>query len=265
MSTTSLKNYKNLTLSELYKLNLHPTNRDINQQHVNELKKVIMDEGIDKLPPLQVGLWTNNILDGQTRDRALLQLAREGKIDPYTTMTVQYVDVAPEDEESYIIKINGGKGTKPWVLKDYISSKIKGGNSNVVLFDKWRREKLGEKGSARVAMSILKGCNCTNSIKNGDFTLTKNEINTGDAVLNEMNQIFSLFKVTKNSNNIEAFASVWMNIRNEHSFKDWMKVFKNKTYKNKYIRNLDKVSTRREAWENVFNDAHRAIETSVAA
>lgn len=264
MNNNGLKNYKNLTLSELYKLNLHPTNRDINQQHVNELKKVIMDEGLDKLPPLQVGLWTNNTLDGQGRREATLQLAREGKIDPHTTMTVQYVDVAPEDEEAYIIKINGGKGTKPWVLKDYISSKIKGGNSNVVLFDKWRREKLGEKGSIRIAMSILKGYNCTKLIKNGDFTLTKDEINTGDNVLDEMKHIFSLFKVIPNSNNIEAFASAWRGIRNEHSFKDWMKVFKNRTNKTKYIRNLDKVSTRREAWENVFNDAHRALEMKVA-
>lgn len=263
MSTTSLKNYKNLTLSELYDLNLHPQNRDIVQPHVNDLKKAIMDNGVDKLPPLQVGFWTNNILDGQYRREAIFQLVRDGKLSSNTRVTAQFVNVQPEDEAKYITNINNHQ--RQWQLNDFIESKVKAGDPNVIIFNNWRKKHLGEKGSYRIAMAILKGHNCKKEIDKGTFTITQDEIARGNNVYNEMTQIFNLFKVTKNSNNIEAFSRVWIDIRDEHTFSEWMKVFKNKTYKNRYIRNLDKVSTKREAWENVFNDAHRAIEKSVAA
>ena len=113
------KNIKSLNREQLESFNQNSENRLINHGHKNRIKKQ-MEESLDYFAPITVNQRTNNIIDGQHRCSAFIELIDEGRLSKESTLDVKYLDIPEEKEKEAIV--NANVNAKNWSLDDYIFS-----------------------------------------------------------------------------------------------------------------------------------------------
>jgi hypothetical protein len=236
------------------RFNSNNENRVINHGHVNRIKEQ-MKQHLDVFPPITINEVTNNIIDGQHRLKAFQKLVDEGDISKDSQISVMYVNIPISEEKESII--NANTNSKNWSLDDYIASYSKC-NSEYKKLNEWCQSHTlctdGKKSKFRYGAAMLKGVACAASLKDGSFFLTEEDIERGEKIHTELVEIVGVLGKPIKGNYFEYMAVSWNQVREWHSFKEWLKEFKLK--KNAINK---KPFANKKDWDNIFADIHRAI------
>lgn len=245
-----------VTYEETLKFGTNQENRTINHGHVEKMKKQCL-KSLEIMPPITINVVTNHIIDGQHRLKAFQSLIESGKIGRDTKIKVMYVEVPIEEEKEQIIEAQ--VNSKSWSLDDYIASYAKAGIISYIKLDEWCKahplSNQNGKSKFRYGAAIITGKRCSSDLKNGEFSFTEEEFQRADEVHAEMLEIVELFGLKGKGAWIESLANSWMAVRNQHEFRSWMRELKNK--KQRFLR-LPKDNSR--DWDNIFAQAHLAID-----
>lgn len=225
MATNKIVKVEYYNKDTLPKFNLHPKNRLINPVQVNSIAKAWLST-TERIDELDVGLHTHNILDGQHRNAAYYLACEKGT--PKQEIGIKYIDIAPEDEEQYII--NKNNLPKHWTAKDYLRRQqelkhmIYEFCSNYPIL--WPSNKNGKKRkepNVRYAYAILYGKNITKDLKT---------IKTFDADVNlkeaheradECQKIFQALEYTKTGPHVEHLCLAWYKIKTDPLYSNALK------------------------------------------
>ena len=231
-------------------------NRQYNHAHLDKIKKQFLTS-FEVIPPITVNILTNHVIDGQHRLRAYQNLIADGILTPDNKIKVMWVEI-PLDEEKEAI-INANTNSKNWSLDDYIGSYIKAGVQPYVKLNEWCKLHTltteNGKSKFRYGAAIISGKRCQVPLMNGDFNFTDEDLARAEEVHAEMLEIVELFQLKNKGYWIEALAVCWIPVRKKHDFKTWMREFKSK--KTTYIK-LPKTNSKE--WNNIFAQAHLAID-----
>ena len=223
------------SISKVNQFKFHPQNREILDSKVKYLRSVIFQDGIwQTIMPVVVNTVTMNILDGQYRRTVYLQLVNEGLIDPNVTkLWVEYVEMDPSEEHSYITKI---QEANHWDNEEFCESYVRGGDPNYITAKEFcdshplcnRVNKAGKVSSRayRLANIMLTGDRNEKHLRNGQLILSREDVKEGDAIHNEIMDILTTLKIetTIGRSGLEGLASSWRVFRkNGHPMKAWIK------------------------------------------
>jgi len=90
-----------------------------NSKHVNSIAKGIIKEGgLANFPPILVDVNTNQIIDGNTRYQAIINVLEEGKFTDPLVLRVIFKSVAPDEFDAEVRRYNAGQ--KKWNMLEYI-------------------------------------------------------------------------------------------------------------------------------------------------
>lgn len=231
-------------------------NRAYNHAHLSKIQKQCLTS-METMPPITINVITNHIVDGQHRLKAYQTLVENGQIDSEAKLKVMFVEIPVDDEKKAIIDAN--TNSKNWSLDDYILSYAKAGIISYVKLDEWcRNHSLSSdngKSKFRYGSAIITGRRCSSELKNGEFSFTEEEMQRADEVHAEMLEIVELFGLKGKGPWIESLANSWISVRNQHDFRTWIKELKSK--KSRFLK-LPKDNSRE--WDNIFAQAHLAID-----
>ena len=249
------KNIKSLNREQLELFNQNSENRLINHGHKSRIKKQ-MEESLDYFSPITVNKRTNNIIDGQHRWTAFIELVDEGKLPADSTLDVKYIDVPEEKEKEAIV--NANVNSKNWSLDDYIFSFSKK-NENYEKLIEWCANHMlcndGKKYKYRYGAAMLSGRGCSKELKDGTFTLTQENLDMGEQVHDELVDILEILGKKMSNPFMEALAVSWIGVRHLYPYNVWRKEIKAK--KNMLIK---KPSENQKEWNDIFALILRAIE-----
>lgn len=241
---------------ETLKFGANQENRAYNHAHLEKIKKQCLNS-LDTMPPITINVVTNHIIDGQHRLKAFQMLVENEQIELDSKIKVMFVEIPVEEEKQAIIDAN--TNSKNWSLDDYIASYAKAGILSYVKLDEWCKAHplASENGKSkfRYGAAIITGKRCSSDLKNGEFSFTEEEFQRADEVHAEMLEIVELFGLKGKGAWIESLANSWMAVRNQHEFRSWMRELKNK--KQRFLK-LPKDNSR--DWDNIFAQAHLAID-----
>jgi hypothetical protein len=249
--------FAEVSFEESLTFGLHPENRTLNPQHLDKIKKQMI-KSFDIIPAVTINVRTLHYIDGQHRGMSYTNLYQLGLLPQNAKLKVMFVDIPVEEEKQAIIDAN--TNSKNWTLENYITSHIKAGLVSYVSLEKWALQHTltSENGKSkfRYASAIVKGRRCTNEMKNGDFTFTEEELLRAEKVHAEMLEIVELLELKGRGLWIESLAVSWINVREQHDFRVWMKEFKSNK---QTILKMPKDNS--SDWNNIFAQAHLHIDT----
>lgn len=270
--------FQEMTLQEVSGFGKNQKNRMYNHQHLEKIENRWIEDAV-MIPPIQINTVTNNVIEGQHRLKAYIELMNEGLLPEDTKIKVLYYQVPEEDELDEII--NANINIKGWSLDDYIHCHVKCGLKPYCDLEEWCKEhslcylykndkENKEKGSKkqklkyRYGAAILTGKNCRKELQNGTFTFTEEQKKLANEVHGEMVDIITVMGKRGVGPWIESMAIAWHEVRTFHPFSVWMKEFKLK--KNTLLKYP---SDGKGDWKTIFNDIHGSIDrknvVSVAA
>lgn len=235
---------------------LNNKNRVYNASHLDKIKKQTL-RSTELMPAITVNTVTGNIIDGQHRHKAYIDLYGLGLLPRNATIKVMYVEIPEKYELEAIISAN--TNSKNWSLDDYIEAYIKLGIDSYVKLDEWSKSHLLTcecgKSKIRYASAILAGKRCGNALKSGSFEFTDDDYKRANIVHDEMFNIAEILGMKSRGSWIESFAVSWNKVRNQHEINIWLKEFKAKraTYSRMPTDN-DK------DWEKMFAQVHLNID-----
>lgn len=236
--------------------NLNNKNRVYNTRHLEKIRAQTI-RSTELMPPITINIITGNIIDGQHRHKAYVDLYALGLLPRHATIKVMYVEI-PEEKELEAI-INANTNSKNWTLDDYIASYIKLGIESYVRLEEWSKSHLLTcecgKSKIRYASAILAGKRCNPTLKSGMFTVTDEDFERANVIHDEMFQIAEILGMKSRGSWLESFAVSWNKVRNQHNINVWLKEFKAKkaTYGRMPTDN-DK------DWEAMFAQVHLNID-----
>ena len=213
-----------ITIKEVKNLGLHyhSQNREVNQAHVNHIKEFITDNdkgaALSHMGTVIVSIKSRNLLDGQHRVQACLELLEEKVLSPTDTLPFQWIWCADESEEYEEIKRFNNTG-KRWTSWDYF-------RGNKMLNENYRRlesfikecPKLRGKNSTRPAYALLFGKSYNRADFNaGKFTMTEEDRQRGLKMYNEIERLTTYLKAPEKIStygmapklNFEELACAW--------------------------------------------------------
>ena len=222
-------NFSKVSYEEAKEFGKNQRNRKINRGNLQKIKKQML-ESFDVIPPITVNAETMNIIDGQTRHKAFVELHEEGRIPSDWELKVMFVSIPEEDEIDAII--NANTNSKNWSCDDYFESYVKGDNMSYVNLDYFCKhheltfDSVKKKTKFRYGAAMVKGRECQEELKHGTFTCTEEELKTGDKVHNEILEILETIGWPKKVHWIGAMAIKWHEFRAKRPFSDWMKTIR---------------------------------------
>ena len=230
-------------------------NRKINPSHQRTIKQA-MELNLNFFPPIMVNSRTNNIIDGQHRSAAFIELVSENKLPSDSTLDVKFLDMSKTTEIDLIIDTN--VNSRKWNLDDYVSSLSKK-NVHYATLTNWctNHSLCNHKGRLkyRYAAAMLTGKTGCSRLKNGSFIVTEANLRMAENVHAEIIEILDILNKKKKSSFLEALTISWMEVRHLHSFTSWKREIKKK--KNMLIKKPDSCKSE---WDNIFNQVLRGIQ-----
>lgn len=235
-------------------------NRTINNIHVKNIKEGLRNS-LDLFPPITVNSNTLNIIDGQHRVTAFLELVNSGELPTTATLDVKYVNISPEDERE--CAVNANTCSKNWQLVDYINSfSITNENYRILLdwcqkhplcypnVSKTQKEKNNSKRDYRFrfASAILKQKSCATELKNGTLVITEDDLINASTLYAEIETILNLLPSKPSA--LEYVAIKWCSVRNFQEWNTWIKYIKKMKDTKKFME-LPRNNAR--DWEVIFN------------
>lgn len=231
-------------------------NREYNHSHLGKIKKQCL-ASLEAMPPISVNTLTNNIIDGQHRTRAFIELIQEGQLPTDSKLKVMYLEIPLSEEKQAIIDAN--TNSKNWSIDDYILSYAKAGIVSYAKLDEWCKlhSLTSDEGKSkfRYGSAIIKGKRCNTELKSGTFTFTDDDLTRAEEIHAEMLEIVELFGLKGKGEWLESLATSWYSARGQHEFRVWMRELKAK--KQRFLK-LPKSNSK--DWDNIFAQAHLAID-----
>lgn len=226
------ENFNEVSYEEAKEFGKNQRNRQVKPSNRAKIKKQML-ESFDLIPPITVNTVTMNIIDGQTRWEAFIQLHEAGKIPSDWKLKVMFVSIDEDTEIDAIINANTNGFT--WSCDDYFESYVKSKNPSYIKLDEFSKtheltydpNKKCKNKKFRYAAAIITGKDCQNELKHGTFTCTDEEVKEADKIHDEMNEILTITGWPKRAHYVPAMAIQWHKFRNRTSFNDWKKEFKN--------------------------------------
>lgn len=250
-----MNTFNKVTRSETNKFGFNALNRKLNHGHVNKLKERMKND-LQSFPAITVNSVTNNVTDGQHRLTAFQRLVDEGQLPADSTIYVMYINKPAEKEMEEIIDAN--TGSVNWSLDNFIESHSKRNFDYQKLNEFCMSHVLcndGNKKKYRYGAAMLKGVNCVKSLKDGTFSLTIEEIKKGEIIHDELLEILTILKFQLKGNFVETLSTSWSEVRDFHTFKEWIKELKLK--KNALSK---KNHDNKKDWDEIFGSLHRSID-----
>jgi hypothetical protein len=229
-------------LKKVKSFKFHPQNREVEEAKVKKLRQTLFKDGKwQTLAAVIVNVTTMNILDGQHRWTLYLQLVEEGLIDPNVTpLWIEYVEMNPQEEHAYITSL---QEANHWDNEEFCESYVKGGDTNYITAKEFcdshplcnHVNKAGKvsRRAYRLANIMLTGDRNEKHLRNGQLVLSKEDVQEGDAIHNEIQKILTALKIesTIGRSGLEGLASSWRVFRkNGHPMKAWIKELSKKKY-----------------------------------
>ena len=228
-------------------------NRKVDTRHVARIKKD-WEHSKDFIPPITINQTTNNIIDGQHRLQAFIELVDEGKLPSDSKILVRFINVEPSEEKQIIIDSN--TKSKNWKQSDYIDSYSESKEAYKKLIEWCLIHPLciDKKGKAkpRYGAAMIKGKGCGGMLKNGKFTVTDDELKNAEETHNELLQIIEILGLEQQGSYIENLAVEWAKAQKTYAIvtkKDWLSLL---TSKKNAIAKMPKSSGK--AWRTIFDD-----------
>lgn len=266
---------KNVDFSKIYSFNVaevpvfeifsrYLNNRggreDAMEKHVREIKDAILKEGnMDKIPPIIVDINTNQIVDGNCRNKALQYVVEEGSIDKKNlVMRVIYEDVTENEFDERVIQFNMGQ--QSWKLIDFIYNySLRGYTSFTKLIDFCNKNETlhdGNKINPRYGAAALKIS--SSDLKNVSLTINDEEIEVGNQTVFEATEIRKQFTSDLKANGggwYEPYLRAWAETRDclgDISFKDYLREVRNTVQKRKRDAEVPYGSNKKSDWVKWF-------------
>jgi hypothetical protein len=226
------ENFNEVSYEEAKEFGKNQRNRKVKASNRAKIKKQML-ESFDLIPPITVNTVTMNIIDGQTRWEAFIQLHEAGKIPSDWKLKVMFVNIDEDTEIDAIINANTNGFT--WSCDDYFESYVKGEDPSYLKLDEFTKNheltfdetKKVKKKKFRYAAAIIKGKDCQNELKRGTFTCTDEEVKEAEKIHDEMNEILDITGWTKRAHWLCAMAIQWHEYRKKRPYTEWRKAFKN--------------------------------------
>ena len=207
-------------------------------KHIQEIKKVILDGGMRKLPPIVVDINTLQIPDGNCRFKALLS-ALDDEVFDNLTLKVIYEDIPEEEFDDRVIELNTGQ--KSWSLLDYIyNHKLRGSGSHKKFIEFCvSNETLHSKDgliNPRYGAAAL--CIPQTHLKKSSLNVTDEAIEVANKAVYEAAEVRKKFSEDANANGggwYEPYLRAWAEFRNSLGnipFEEYLKEV-SKTLKNR--------------------------------
>jgi hypothetical protein len=245
-----------VSYEETLKYGKNQENRVYNHAHLERIKKQCLTS-LEVMPPITINVVTNHVTDGQHRLKAFHMLIESGLLPKDTLMKVMLVSIPEEEEKQAIIDAN--IYSKNWSVDDFIGSYARAGVDDYTRLDTWCKKHTltcdKDKSKFRYGAAIITGKRCQTTLISGDFTCTDEELKKAETVHAEMLEIVQLFGLKGKGSWIEALAVSWDKARKQHDFKTWFKELKAK--KQRFLK-LPKTNS--SEWDNIFAQAHYAID-----
>lgn len=221
-----------IKVKDLIYLNMHPLNRRIDQNHVNEFINIIRNDGdvdvVLSASELIVNEVTNTILDGNHRYPAIIKAANDGIIRPDAKVRVvleHYENLS--DEMDRIVELN--THSKNWQLQDYIDSFARWEEDRGEFDGPYTRlrnfclqhtlcapntEKKDSRPKYSYGIAMIKGQRRDKEIKRGELEISTAELEDANIIHNELCVIRERFGLPLHGNDIEGMAKEWILYRN---------------------------------------------------
>lgn len=241
---------------------------------IDESKKVIgnrmVDEGHIKLfigyserqlrnmPPITVNTRTGRLIDGQHRVRAIVKMIEQDILPNNYRYDVMLIDIPEEDERTEVI--NANIHSKGWTQFNYIQFYMEDVgddiSKNYKMLDDWCKDhqltapkRVNSSPKYRYGAAMMKGVGCSSILKNGDFKVTKEELNEAHKIHNEIVEILKIMDRLSACSWLENMAISWYNARRDTDFNKFMKVLKNESILND-VKGRPSIS--RRDWDYIF-------------
>lgn len=217
---------------EATKFKYNVANRLITKKHVDDfLDSILLDaEKLNKSEfpivfdavPIYVNPRTKNVLDGQHRLQAFVRAVAAGIIPANSYIMVMFLECEPEEEIEKIQKFN--TKARNWVTADFVRACVTAGvESYKKLYDFtsshlicWSKGKL----LYSYAHLFLKGTLGDIAIREGQFTVTEEEIALGHEIHKEIVAIREMLGITAKNNQLQRMIMVWRRFRNDLKLQD---------------------------------------------
>lgn len=245
--------YADVNFDKAKTFTLNKNNRPHDAYHLSRIKREML-ECLEVMPPITVNVVTNNIVEGQHRHKAFIELIESGELSNDALLGVKYVSIPQEFELEAIRRANNN--SKSWTLENYVGS-----NSDIDSYAKlieWCKTHTltceNDKVKVRYGSAIVKGKGCTAILKKGTFNATDEEFERAEQIHDEMIQIIESLGKEKRGPFLESLATTWISFREQHDFSTWMKELNSSV---SYQRMPSNNSTQ---WKTLFAVAHSNID-----
>ena len=203
--------FQKLSYDEIKKFGMNQQNRLLDSTHLKSLKTEFANS-LDYIPPISVNARTKNIIDGQHRAQAFIELCDEGVLDKgKDKLMVHFVSMPKEEEKDRIILMN--TKVKKWQSSDYIHSYAPINNDYSKLTEWCLNHRLCHKEATpyyRYAAAIITGKNCNSILKKGKFEVTDEQWQEAENNHKEIYDIIESASLTPSGSYIEGLAIAWI-------------------------------------------------------
>lgn len=196
-------------------------NRTLNKAHIAEIASDIMKTPYKAkyFAPVRIDINSMGIADGQHRISAFIKAWESGSKEPMKVIFESYPTDANE-RMSVIARMNGTN--KNWGVNDHQHRLLAENNTHMLNIESFGKshslcQKKNKKGEVvdffpRYAYAILFGKNATKDVKDGSIKISKSDLDFGEQMHSELEQLVSVLGYEVNSW-FESFAHAWYNIR----------------------------------------------------
>ena len=94
-----------VSLEKAQSFGLNNKNRAYNLSHLAKIKREML-ACLEIMPPVTVNVVTNNIVDGQHRHKAFVDLSQDGLLPNNSTLKAMYVSIPADKEYEAIVRAN---------------------------------------------------------------------------------------------------------------------------------------------------------------
>ena len=232
-------------------------NRMIDERHI-KLFTTYSEQQLRNMPAITVNERTGRLIDGQHRVRAIIKMIEQGKLPKDYRFDVMFSDIPEEDERAEVISAN--INSKGWTQFNYIECYMKDFDDDIAqnykMLDDWcrthqltapKRKKSSPK--FRYGAAMMKGVSCTSILKNGDFKVTKEELDEAHNIHNELVEILKVMDRPMSGAWLEYMASAWYSARRDTDFSKFIKTLKKEPT---LSRAKGKPSNSKRDWDDIF-------------
>ena len=254
------------------KFGFYKANRPLNKRHIKEIKEEF-DNGQyhgKYVAPIRVNINNLNIADGQHRKVAFVE-----SVSDEAYLKVIFEDFPIDEIAAMDVVVNINSSTDNWGITAYANRLKTDGNKAILNIEEFGKshkltQKVNRSGEVvgyfpRYVYAIVLGRNATKEVKDGSITVTKEDLEFGEKIYDELEKLVDALGYEMNSW-FESFALAWRNIRlngkNDSEVIDKLGFDTICKHIHHYFKG-HQIVTRKTEWENRFRTAIWEIKRAI--